>query len=193
MIDVTISKGSEGMGWLDFIASIVGSMSWPIAAVVIAFAFRKQISSLLNKIRRLSWGDTSVELATQLDKVETASKSIPEIDGDVPAPLPDDRFQRLLEISPSAAILDSWASVDRRLRQIGAFRQIDMQRTPTIRSITDDLMRSGDISASIHNMIRALQKIRNTAAHEHEVSPTDAYRFYDLVETVSKALSKIPS
>ncbi|WP_295324855.1 hypothetical protein [uncultured Sphingopyxis sp.] len=193
MIDVTISKGPEGMGWLEFIASVVSSVSWPIAIVVIAFAFRKQIASLLNKIRRLSWGDTSVELATQLDKVETASKAISEIDGGAPTPLPDDRFQRLLEISPSAAILDSWASVDRRLRQIGTFRQMDVRRLPTIRAIIDDLLRSGDISSSIHNMIRDLQKIRNTAAHEHEVSPTDAYRFYDLVETVSKALSKVPS
>jgi hypothetical protein len=33
----------DPIGWLDFIASLVGSVAWPLAAVVIAALFRSQI------------------------------------------------------------------------------------------------------------------------------------------------------
>tara|TARA_R110000751_G_scaffold71441_9_gene144877 strand:+ start:3179 stop:3790 length:612 start_codon:yes stop_codon:yes gene_type:complete len=179
---------SDGMGWLDFIASIIGSLAWPVAAVIIALAFRKHISGLFNKIRRFSWGDTSVELSEQLDKVETTSQAIPDSLNKPPSPLPNDRFQQLLEISPSAAILDSWRNVEQMLLKITPNRLNDNRthRLPSL--IAKHLLEDGTISGSVYEMISDLQRIRNVAAHQSEVSPTDAYRFNELVEKVTRAL-----
>lgn len=188
MIEVKIGSGEAGLGALDFIASIVGSLAWPTAAIVIAFAFRKQISGLLNKIRRLQWGDTSVELADQLDKIETASQAIPVLQNEPPPPLPNDRFQQLLEISPSAAILDSWRGVEQMLRQNASDHLDNNNKFRSPAQIAKTLRDSESISSSIYEMIRDLQGIRNVAAHQREVSPTDAYRFNELAEKVTKAL-----
>lgn len=191
MLELKICGADEAMGWLDFIASIVSSVAWPIAAVVIALAFRKQISGLLNKIRRLSWGDTSVELAEKLDKVETVSQSIPILDHNPDPALPTDRFQRLLEISPAAAILDSWTNVEGLLRDIGNRRGYDSKLSSLPSEVAHRLQKENLISDSVYEMVRDLRGIRNEAAHKRDVTPTDAYRFYELVERVTKALDKL--
>jgi hypothetical protein len=191
MLELKIVGGQDGLGWLDFIASIISSAAWPIAAVVITLTFRNQISQLLNKIRRLSWGGTSVELTEQLDKVEIASQTIPDLSNEPAPPLPNDRFQQLLEISPSAAILDSWRNVEQMLNQIASSRAYDERTFRSPSRIASGLCKDGDISGSVYEMIRDLQGIRNVAAHQREVSRTDAYRFNELAGKVTKALNQM--
>lgn len=191
MLELKIGGGHDEMGVLEFIASIIGSVAWPIAAVIIALAFRKQIAGLLNKIRRFSWGDTSVELAEQLDKVETASQSIPVSDYNPGPPDPTDRFQSLLDISPSAAILDSWTAVERLLRDIGKQHNYDPGIATIPIQIARQLHRDKLISDSIFEMVRDLRGIRNAAAHERDVNPSDAYRFKELADKVTHALARL--
>lgn len=35
------------MSWLEFFATIIGSLAWPVAAVIVAVLFRKQLRALL--------------------------------------------------------------------------------------------------------------------------------------------------
>ena len=44
-------QADDGMSGLDFTASIVASLAWPVAAVIVAAIFHKQIAELLAKIR----------------------------------------------------------------------------------------------------------------------------------------------
>ncbi|WP_417794621.1 hypothetical protein [Terasakiella pusilla] len=227
-----VSSSTETMSWLEFVASLVGNLAWPVAAVIIAFAFKKQISNLLSKIQKLSWGDNSIELAEKLDnaeaialtekvkdtshkisrpqdgKVEVNSEEkgenadIENASGEVvethrntkaqnsPTISSEKRFQKLLMISPAAAILDSWAAVEKHLYSISAVSDEERRRNPSIKLI-NNLMEDGLINSSEFTMLRELQNIRNSAAHNVDVSVTDAYRFYTLSEKVMKVLEDL--
>lgn len=183
-------KADEGMSGLEFAASAIGSLAWPVAAVIIAAIFHKQIASLFAKIRKLNWGDASVELSEQLDRVEDKSR---EISGDpaVDLTLPDVRFQQLIAISPSAAILDSWGTIERLLYQLGNDMKLAPKemRSPIV--IADNLLHQKRITPAAFEMLRDLRGIRNAAAHQQEVTTTDALRFYELADKAIRALDKI--
>ena len=55
MLELKIGSTDEGMGWMEFVSSIVGSLAWPVAAVIVAAIFHRQIAGLLAKVRKLNW------------------------------------------------------------------------------------------------------------------------------------------
>lgn len=183
-------KADAGMSGLEFTASAIGSLAWPVAAVIIAALFHKQIADLLAKIRKLNWGDASVELSEQLDRVEDKSREVPG-DPAVDLTLPDVRFQQLIAISPSAAILDSWGTIERLLYQLGNDMNLGSKemRSPIV--IGNSLLHQQHITPAVFEMLRDLRGIRNAAAHQREVTTTDALRFYELADKAIRALNKI--
>ena len=181
------------MDWLQWSSSIVGSIAWPIAAVVIACIFRAQIAGLLAKIRKLSWGDKVVDFADTLDKIESVSQDVipPDVGVDAPSPLPDMRFQQLLSISPSAAILDAWRPIELRLRDIASKYEafaVSYPRALTTGHVIEKLYKGNIISSGVYETLRDLQRLRNAAAHEAEVTATDAIRFQAFADKVMRAL-----
>jgi hypothetical protein len=195
MVELKIGTADQGMDWLQWSSSIVSSLAWPVAAVVIACIFRSQIAGLLAKLRKLSWGDKVLDFADKLDRIETVSQTTTPADNEqeYPAPLPDMRFQQLLAISPSAAILDAWKPIELRLRDLSSHYDsgIGLQpRALTTRRVMEQLYKSGAISSGVYEMLRDLQGLRNAAAHQDEVTSTDAIRFQAFADKVMRALEK---
>ena len=171
-----------GMGVLDFIASLVGSLAWPLAAVIIALVFHKRIGLLLAKIRTLKWGEAAVDFTENLDKVESAAAALADqTDGqDSPPPAaPSGRFHELLAISPNAAILDTWSEVENEIRKLGNHHGlIDSAARPS--RMGEQLVKSGVLPIGIHKMLAEMRFMRNQAAHGAQTTPEDALRFYQL-------------
>ncbi|WP_157089062.1 hypothetical protein [Novosphingobium capsulatum] len=195
MLELKIGAANAGMGWMEFVSSLVGSLAWPVAAVIIAAIFHKQIAGLLAKIRKLNWGEASVELAEQLDKVEDKAR-VAEAEAEIPAlpepipVVPDDRFQSLLTISPSAAILDAWKPVERRLTDLGKQHYGNELKYSVSHKVAERLAADGHLMSSVVSMVGDMRKIRNEAAHIKEVSVTDALRFQELATQVMSLLSR---
>ncbi len=171
-----------GMGVLDFIASMVGSLAWPLAAVVIALVFHKQVGLLLAKVKTLKWGEAAVDFTEKLDKVESAAAAIADQtdshDSSSPA-APSGRFHELLAISPNAAILDSWSEVENEIRKLGKHHGLtDSPARPS--RIGDELVKSGVLPIGIYKMLSEMRSMRNQAAHGAQTTPEDALRFYQL-------------
>ncbi len=171
-----------GMGMLDFIASLVGSLAWPSAAIVIALVFHKQIGFLLAKVKTLKWGEAAVDFTEKLDKVETTAAAIADhtdSENTLPLSAPSGRFHELLAISPNAAILDSWSEVENEVRKLGKHHGlIDSPARPS--RIGEQLVKSGVLPIGIHRMLAEMRSMRNQAAHGAQTTPEDALRFYQL-------------
>jgi hypothetical protein len=60
--------GSGRMGWLQFIDSMVGRLAWPIVVLVLAFALRRQLVSLAERLLKLSVAGATVEFDKILQK-----------------------------------------------------------------------------------------------------------------------------
>lgn len=180
---MTNGKVAEtGMGVLDFIASLVSSFAWPLAAFIIALVFHKQIGSLLAKVKTLKWGEAAVDFTEKLDKVESEAAVLADQtkaqDTATPA-APSGRFHELLAISPNAAILDSWSEVESEIRKPGKHHGlIDSPARPS--RIGDQLVKDGVLPIGVHKMLAEMRSMRNQAAHGAQTTPEDALRFYQL-------------
>ncbi|TNM59852.1 hypothetical protein [Aliirhizobium smilacinae] len=188
-------SGLGGMGGLDFAASIVSSLAWPLAAVIIAWFFRSQIGGLLAKVRKLTWGDKVLDFAEKLDEIEESAPmpdAQPEGVGLNANELPDPRLQQLIALSPNAAILDAWRPVELKIQELAKLitstNPKEIQRQSTGQNIKR-IYEMGFIPTGTFQTLRSLLELRNAAAHGRDVEPVDAVRFYNLTQDVMMVMS----
>lgn len=65
------------MAVLDFLASIVGSLAWPVGTVTIAFVFKKQVVDALGRLTGIKAAGVEMSFDEQLAEVE---KSVAKLD-----------------------------------------------------------------------------------------------------------------
>ena len=219
---------------LSFIASMTGSLAWPVAAFCIAFLFKSQIRALIERLNEVGFGDAKATFARKLDAAERNAESLPP-----PIDVPDNadalvqerlgeatvgnaitddalvdsdsaialayqkmilkryselgvesgRFATLLDISPSAAVLDTYSVVERALYRVAQRKGLDGEFKRTIPTLlAAKLHRLGLIPNDIVPLIDQLREMRNRAAHGAEISVTDAVRFREVATRVAAVL-----
>ena len=99
-------------------ASLVQSLAWPAAIVLIVFMFRQSLAKLIPGLQRLKYKDIELEFGRQLEEVKQElgeARAAPQLPGAPPPPtaLPEPRgttryYRSLAEVSPRAAILEAW-------------------------------------------------------------------------------------
>lgn len=181
------------MNWLDFVASIIGSMvalAWPAAVFGSVFLFRQELRTALPKLR-LKHGET--EISFKLDQAEQEVQQLPlEVTAEDLAPTPEEhqRFLRLAEISPRAAILDARTEIEQTafnlLKQKG-----ERNHSRGLLSTIRELRRLGMIDETASALLDNLRVIGNTAAHEDaEITSAEALRYAELANTALAVLNK---
>jgi hypothetical protein len=109
--------------WMEFVASVVGSLAWPIAVIVAAMLFRRQVGSLLDRLRRgevlgAKWdfGEGIADVESQLQVVEGAPTG-PVLGGlsdEELARAPVGQFDRLAKEAdeyPTYVVITAWELV----------------------------------------------------------------------------------
>ncbi len=187
-MELKIIKPDDAMDWLTFLSSVIGSIAWPIAAFAIAFLFRSQIRKLLDRLKKLSVGDNSLDFTEKLDEAEADADTalpaaLPEPEG---LGLPDKRTAQLIALSPSAAVLDAWRGVETEVRKLANPLVVGITtskpRPLTFRAAVKYLFDAGRITGSTYALLHDLQQLRNAAAHGEDVSAADAIRFTTLAK-----------
>lgn len=93
------------MSSLEFIESLVSSLAWPVAALVIVLMFRSELAGLFSsQMRRLKAGPVEVEWDRQLAEAEVDidQPGVPRVsDGQPVGPIAEE-FAQLARASPSA-------------------------------------------------------------------------------------------
>ena len=123
MVTVTVAKAAGSVLWFDRLLTLAGTLAWPLALVLVALLFRAQWIALLHRLDELRWGDKSARFSRRLDRLERAAPFPPVLPASEDEPdlaLSGDhaRFFQLLELSPSAAVLDAWARVEEGLARL---------------------------------------------------------------------------
>ena len=60
------------MTYLQFVASMTGSMAWPIFVLAVAISFRKHIAKLIVSVSKISHGETEVLFDQKAKEVQAA-------------------------------------------------------------------------------------------------------------------------
>ncbi|MBU8681999.1 hypothetical protein [Bacillus haynesii] len=66
------------MTWLEFFSNVIKSIIWPLALVIIVFALKKPVSSLINTLVKIKYKDWEVEfdMAKRIEKLDEGVNEI---------------------------------------------------------------------------------------------------------------------
>lgn len=155
------------MSTLAFIAELVKALSWPVAAIVIASIFHRQISGLLARIRKGKFGSAELEFEMEVQELaQHASAQVQEQQVGSEA-------VSLATTNPRAAIVDAWLGLEAAVTKLtdnGLLPPSTSTRSPLaiIRSV-EKLGILEPIDVALFNDLRVL---RNHAIHDAEFSPS---------------------
>lgn len=187
------------MDFLTFLATVIGSLAWPISLLIAVFLLRKPITELLPGLRRLKYKDLEVDFGKELEKIEAVLDTVQEPTkpkGELPIevqrePLPkthSELLERLTELSPNAAILESWRGVERTLDFYFGSRGIE--RPHSGQAILGYLDYDSNVPPQLVSAYQELRLLRNRAAHDRvNLTAEDAREFSALADRLTLALS----
>jgi hypothetical protein len=163
------------MGWLQFFASAIGSLAWPLALVVTVCLLRKPIASLLPLLQRLKFRELELEFGKSVEEVSAEiAKELP------PAPPTDGKSSinevaalvKIAEASPRAAVLQAWIMVEQTAYE--AARALGWQ-PPSNKASNGTfaikfLARHPALESDRIDLLQQLRHLRNQAAHAPELA-----------------------
>jgi uncharacterized protein YutE (UPF0331/DUF86 family) len=157
------------MDWLQFIASLVGSLAWPIAAVAIAVIFHKQLVALLRRLAEMTLPGGAKFVFREA--LEESREAIDEIE-EKPRRLTYTRDHSVLEFKNStsegfdvvAQMLSAYNAVEELFADVAAANGL----TGTHWAVWKALQKRGAISDAAATAMDKLRKARNALVH---VSP----------------------
>jgi hypothetical protein len=186
------------MDFLTFLATIIESLAWPVSLLVSVFMLRRPIVELLPGLRRLKYKDLEVDFGKELEKIEAVMDTVEEKTkpkGELPIevqpePLPKTRtelLEKLAELSPNAAVLESWRNVERTLDFYFSSRGIERPRSG--QAILGHLGYDPNFPPQLVSAYQELRLLRNRAAHDQEnLTAEHAREFSVLADRLTFAL-----
>ena len=102
------------MGLLEFLASIVDSLAWPVTTLLLAWVivavFEKPLVELIHRVRKISHGDSVVEMSEQIQQLKVEmSESVQQLETESLPPIgisQRDRFT--IRNDPRALPIEAW-------------------------------------------------------------------------------------
>jgi hypothetical protein len=154
--------------WLQFFASLIGSLAWPAVVIAVLFLLRTHLVAIATRIEELSLpGGTAIKLAKQVRQVQTEAELVEAEQGlDEAAPVItlDPSVLQLAEQFPEAAVLEAYKELESVLLQIRA-RLPNGKPRRTGPEVMTDLLDQKYISESIFSLYQTLRETRNTLVH----------------------------
>lgn len=171
------------MDWQTFVVELVKALAWPVTVGVVTLALWKHIIPLFSRLRGVKYREVELSFeAVLLQASEDAVKALPRsAPGLAPITPETDRLNRLLELSPRAAVLEAFVPIQTALASLARSHGVTVGRVGyySASAIADALLATGVISESQRSLFAKLRRLRNAAAHAPEFTESaDAVREY---------------
>jgi hypothetical protein len=179
------------MDILTFISSLVQSLAWPVAVVLIVFIFRQSLAKLIPGLRRLKYKDIEAEFGHQIEeaKQELGPPAPPPA---LPGPQKEGEAQRkgnllyyrsLAEVSPRAAILEAWIEFEVAANNAVESLQLAFRKRPLpMQHVFGVLGEAGLLLPQEIDALTRLRALRNQVVHGPEPDlPPDVIAEYAIL------------
>ena len=183
------------MDWLTFVASVIGSIAWPAAAVSVVFVLRRALNRLLPDLNRLKYKDLELEFGRQVAKARVEIEAAP-----APPQLPDSTsraiqpqpyFETLAEVSPRAALLEAWLPFEGTAVFVGEYLGISQPGRPVqMPRLIEGLNRAGMLTDDEARAVARLRAVRNDVVHAPSLhlSPEMIAEYASLLQGLTASL-----
>lgn len=194
------------MDILQFIASIIGSLAWPAAVVMLVLILRSPLRDLLRDLSRFRYKEIEIDFGREVQKLEdqarTAGLRLPS----KPARQqvgPQDSSQivgdasRLAAEFPGPAVGLAWTAVEHELMQAVMRLKISADYPPynaPLKNIAI-LHEQNYLDADSRGLLDRMRRLRNAAVHPGRemtnISADEAREFIALTEAVTEKLKSL--
>ena len=188
------------MSVLDFIASLISSMAWPLFALGIAFLFRHQIRKLLavaGPLRRLK-GPGGLEafddtVAVETKQSATEALELVGVSGQTSLTLLED-LDAVAQVSARGAVVDAATRVESRLLAMLQEKEVEIGPNRSLGTIASVAYKKGIMGEATFQAVLGLRVMRNLAVHggEEDLDAARAMEFLSLAEAVLYSLGVRP-
>jgi hypothetical protein len=104
------------MDFLEFIASLVDSLAWPVFLGLVLWFSRDYLLELLPQLTRIKYKDFEAEFSRDLERIKETS-DYQQIEAS-PLAERETELLSLAELAPNAAVLEAWREVERTAKQL---------------------------------------------------------------------------
>ena len=187
------------MDVLDFIASVIDSLSWPIGIVILTLLLRNHLGKLLSRLTRIRYGDVEVNFRREMRKLGSLAKIVGLRSSE--KPVQAGKRQRksedaiadamwLADELPEAAVGVAWVALEHELMQ-AIMRLAISADYPLYQSSLKNislLHEHGYIDGKIREVLDRMRRLRNAAVHAQRdavgISGDEAREFIGLAEAI---------
>lgn len=184
------------MDWLQFFSSVIGSLAWPIAVVLLAVLIRAPLAKVIPRVRTIRYGDLHLDIGEQIDAVKEEVEAIDESPTQEVDEVPVS-FHALAKTDPRAAVLSAWIPLETELIDIANKLDADIWKgakaTHSPMMINRALLGERLIDKATYNALEQLRRIRNSAVHASGgyVTFDDAMNMAEVCQRVIGLLKQI--
>lgn len=193
------------MSTLEFLASIVDSIAWPAAVLVVIVVFRRPLRAMLaGDIKRWKAGPSGLEVEYWNSRLEAARLELetesPQLelktaDESVPGDGGLEDLRELAALSPRSAVLESFVRIERALSEV-----LDSAQSPPPPGPSGGLRLARYagalklISPATVDSVEGMSVLRNLAAHgaDENLDSKRALEYVDLAEATLYAMAHPP-
>ena len=177
---------------METLVAIIDSLAWPITILVIIFMSRKHLRSILPYVEQVKYKDFEVNFRKGL---EDAKADAEEAGIELKASKEEkEEILRLVEISPSSAVIESWKEIEIAARnKVVQLVKEEEKRIKAKRRPLSYLEIAGALIPSTARTIRDLQTLRNQAAHSEnvQISKQNALEYVGLAKAIANQIDAI--
>lgn len=162
------------MGWMTFVAGLVESLSWPVAAVVLVSLLRDDIRKLVPSIKKVKAGPVEAEFEREVKALKeiTAESPTDGTKGKLPDTASKEFLVELAKLHPRSAILESWVRVEAAARAVLARKTSPTSGYIPAAKLAEPLAQEGILTQGQVVLFHELRRLRNDVAHAQDFEPT---------------------
>ncbi|KAA0956083.1 DUF4145 domain-containing protein [Planococcus sp. ANT_H30] len=185
------------MNKLEFISSIINSIAWPIALIVVIHFLKKPLIKILSNLNRLTYNNLEMDFTNKLEEIETSLEDTQLPENNSQLNNKDKEIMTIAQISPAASITMSWSMVEKEImntiKRIAISPDYPAYKSPlkNIQLLKDN----GKIDLDTLNSLNELRDLRNKAAHGHlsndSLTYLEAMKYHNLSKRVIIILKDI--
>lgn len=152
------------INYLELLVETIGSIIWPIVVFSIFFIFRKDIKSLISRLKSAEIKDFKIELES---KIEDITKDAINYGVTIAYPLEtlENQFNPDHDLPKTYVIIETWKEIEALIKNLD-----DRHGFHNTHNTIKYLLDNNKIPKYLANLILELRKLRNLAAHESELS-----------------------
>ena len=194
------------MSTLDFFSSIVASVSWPIATIVLVYLLRNPLGKLIPNLQRIRYGKVEFDFGVELQELEGKAKTagLRVHEGSLlrqagPRTAEDsiaDAVHLVAEF-PEPAVGVAWLAVEHEL-SLAIGRLAISADYPAYNSAMRNIIllnEHGYIDEETRGVLDRMRRLRNAAVHARrdrdEITTAQAREFVTLAAAVARSIREI--